>query len=69
MACPPLPQWLEYHRMVGVEHFYIYDNNSTDALLPRLRRYMDAGIVTYIWWPYQFDEGMRRNQVAGSGSP
>ncbi len=21
-----LPEWIEYHRMMGAEHFYIYDN-------------------------------------------
>ena len=26
-----LPEWLEFHRGVGVEHFYLYDNNSTDG--------------------------------------
>tara|TARA_R100001082_G_scaffold110836_2_gene91978 strand:+ start:391 stop:1173 length:783 start_codon:yes stop_codon:yes gene_type:complete len=26
-----LPEWLEFHRNVGVEHFYLYDNNSSDA--------------------------------------
>jgi hypothetical protein len=23
-------EWLEYHRLVGVEKFYIYDNESDD---------------------------------------
>jgi hypothetical protein len=55
--------------MLGIEHFYVYDNNSTDGLLPRLRRYMDAGIVTYIWWPYRYEEGMRRNQVQAQETP
>ena len=26
-----LPEWLDFHRRVGVEHFYLYDNNSTDG--------------------------------------
>ena len=25
-----LPEWIEYHLMLGVEHFYLYDNGSTD---------------------------------------
>ena len=25
-----LPEWLDFHRGVGVEHFYLYDNGSTD---------------------------------------
>jgi hypothetical protein len=62
-AGPPLRQWIEYHRLLGVEHFYIYDNGSEDAILPRLHRYMAAGIVTYILWPFKPDEGMHWNQV------
>ncbi len=27
-----LPEWLEYHRLVGVERFYIYDNGSRTPL-------------------------------------
>jgi len=23
-----IQEWLEYHRLIGFEHFYIYDNNS-----------------------------------------
>jgi hypothetical protein len=25
-------EWVDYHRHIGVDHFYIYDNNSTDHL-------------------------------------
>lgn len=28
---PNLPEWLDFHRGVGVEHFYLYDNGSTDG--------------------------------------
>lgn len=29
-----LPEWLEYHLLpaIGVKHFYLYDDGSTDAL-------------------------------------
>ena len=30
---PNLPEWLDFHRGVGVEHFYLYDNGSTDGTL------------------------------------
>lgn len=44
-------EWLEYHLLVGVEHFYIYDNESTDNLYGLLKDYIDKGIVTYHYWP------------------
>ena len=28
---PNLEEWLDFHRGVGVEHFYLYDNGSTDG--------------------------------------
>ncbi len=44
-------EWLEYHLMVGVDHFYIYDNESTDGLRAILQDYIDEGVVTYHEWP------------------
>jgi hypothetical protein len=32
-------EWIEYHALLGVEHFYVYDNNSRDGLRQRLQRY------------------------------
>lgn len=48
---PYLREWLEYHRMVGVEHFYLYDNNSSDETLDIVAPYVAAGIVTLHHWP------------------
>lgn len=39
-------EWIEYHRMVGFEHFYLYDNNSTDNPRPILDHYVREGLVT-----------------------
>ena len=46
-----------------MEHFYVYDNGSEDDILTRLQRYTDAGVVTYIHWPFRPDKGMHWNQV------
>ena len=48
---PYLLEWIEYHRMVGVEHFYIYDNNSSDFPKEILQSYIDSGVVTFFDWP------------------
>ena len=37
--------------MMGVEHFIIYDNNSTDRPLEILQPYIEQGLITYIPWP------------------
>lgn len=41
-----LPEWVSFHRAVGVEEFYIYDNGSTDGT-PELLA--ELGIDAYRW--------------------
>ena len=48
---PFLKEWLDYHLLIGVEHFYLYNNNSSDNYLEILTPYIDKGIVTLIEWP------------------
>ncbi len=44
---PYLKEWLEYHLLIGVERFYLYDNGSTDNPLEVLEPYIKTGIVIY----------------------
>lgn len=46
-----LPEWIAHHHSVGVEHFFVYDNGSTDATTERLEPFVRAGLVTHIPWP------------------
>jgi hypothetical protein len=46
-----LPEWLVHHHLLGVQHFFIYDNNSDDDLAARLQPMIDAGLVTLRDWP------------------
>lgn len=46
-------EWIEHHRNVGFEHFYIYDNGSDDATLKTLRHYTEAKVVSLVHWNYQ----------------
>lgn len=46
-----LKQWVEYHRIIGVDHFYLYNNNSTDNYKEELKKYIEEGIVDLIEWP------------------
>jgi Glycosyltransferase family 92 len=48
---PYLREWLEFHRLVGVDHFYLYDNGSTDDSVRILEPYVRAGIVDLVPWP------------------
>lgn len=44
---PYLREWLEYHRLIGVQRFYFYDNESTDNTKEILKPYIDKNIVIY----------------------
>ena len=46
-----LQEWLEYHLLVGVEHFYLYNNFSEDNYQEVLAPYIEQDIVTLIDWP------------------
>ena len=48
---PYIKEWLDYHLLAGVNHFYVYDNESPDNQKEILQPYIDAGIVTYIFYP------------------
>ena len=56
---PYMKEWIDYHRLVGVEKFYVYDNESTDSLLSVLAPYIYKGIVEY-----NFIEGKARQMDA-----
>ena len=43
---PYLREWLDYHLLAGVEHFYLYDNDSTDDYDEIIAPYVAAGLVT-----------------------
>lgn len=48
---PYLKEWLDYHLLAGVEHFYLYDNDSTDNQAEVVKPYVKAGLVDYISAP------------------
>ncbi len=50
-----LVEWIEHNLRIGVQHFYIYDNNSGDDVIKKtVSLYIEKGIVTYISWPYEY---------------
>ena len=48
-----LVEWLEFHKLVGVERFFLYDNTSTDNTIDVLRPYIESGEVIYHYWPHK----------------
>lgn len=49
---PYLKEWIEFNLIIGIEHFYMYNNNSEDDYESILKPYIKKGIVTLIQWPY-----------------
>lgn len=50
---PYLKEWIEFHRLVGVQHFYMINNLSIDHYMEVLQPYIDKNIVEVIDWPYE----------------
>ena len=48
-----LKEWLEFNHLVGVEHFFLYNNNSDDDFQEVLAPYIKRGWVTLEDWPYK----------------
>jgi hypothetical protein len=47
---PYLREWIEFHRLVGIEHFFLYNNRSTDNHLDVLAPFIDDGFVEVRDW-------------------
>jgi hypothetical protein len=41
-----LKEWIEFHLMMGVEHFYLYNHLSTDHYMDVLQPYVEKKLVT-----------------------
>src|SRR5207244_8928641 len=50
-AATYLDEWLRFHLNVGFDHFYLFDNNSSDDYRPIVQPFIDAGQVTLAIWP------------------
>jgi glycosyl transferase family 92 len=45
---PYLEEWLRFYDLVGVDHFYLYDNESSDDFVQVLRPWVNAGRAAVI---------------------
>lgn len=41
-----MDEWINFHKLVGVEHFYLINHNSTDDFREILQPYIDEGLVS-----------------------
>ncbi len=46
-----LPEWIAHHAGLGVEHVFVYDNDSSDGLDAALAPFVAEGLATRVPWP------------------
>lgn len=51
-----MQEWIIFHKIVGVEHFYLYNHSSADDYKKVLDPFIRDGSVTLIDWPETSDE-------------
>jgi hypothetical protein len=55
-----LAEWIEFHRLAGVDRFFLYDNGSVDDHRDVLAPYVEDGVVARYDWPYHLFPGQVR---------
>ena len=48
-----LQEWIEFHKLIGIDHIYLYNNDSSDNYKEIIQPYIDNGFVTLTEWPYK----------------
>lgn len=48
---PYLKEWIEFHQLVGVQRFYLFNNLSDDNYQEVLESYIKSGVVKLVEWP------------------
>lgn len=51
-----LQEWIEYHRLIGIDHIFLYNNNSSDCFDEVLQKYIEEGFVTLTDWPCEYGQ-------------
>ena len=41
-----IAEWAAFHKTVGFDHIFLYDNDSTDGMQDKLKGFVDSGFVT-----------------------
>ena len=51
-----IKEWIEYHKLIGIDHIYLYNNFSDDNYHEILDSYIEEGFVTLTEWPYKYSQ-------------
>lgn len=50
-------EWIEFHKLVGVKHFYLYNNQSNDNFKEILAPYIECHEIELFDWPFERQKG------------
>lgn len=53
---PFLKEWIEYHKLIGIDHFFLYNNLSDDDYMKVLKPYLMDGTITLTNWPKPYSQ-------------
>lgn len=57
-----IDEWLIYHRLIGIDHFYLYDDDPSQPLLDHLKEY-NSFVTVIPWYSNQLRIGGRNRQI------
>lgn len=46
-----IKEWAQYHRLIGVDHIFLYNNGSTDDTANILSPYITSGFISFMDFP------------------
>ncbi len=61
---PDIKEWIEYHKLIGFDKFYLYNNESTNNPLEILKPYIEEESVIYHYIPGKCMQNVYRDAVA-----
>ncbi len=56
-------EWIEFHKLQGVEHFYLYNHLSTDDFQSVLQPYIESGEVTLKDWLFTYENADHKEWI------
>ena len=59
-----LIEWIEYHLLIGFEHFYLYcnDDDPTESK-DLLQKYINKNIIKFVWYKYKLEERKIQQEI------
>ncbi|MBS4170893.1 MULTISPECIES: glycosyltransferase family 92 protein [unclassified Neochlamydia] len=60
---PYMPEWIEFHKHQGIQHFYLYNNGPIKVWKTYLDKYEKEGFVEVIEWNYGSQNVIEWNSI------